>query len=117
MLRAQQRPHDVIGRLGGEEFAFVLPGADLEADRERRRAHPRSRSRRWRWSSRGERFRATISLGCAAVVDAQTLQGSSAAELETLIREADAALYEAKRLGRNRVHLAPSPFRQRQPAT
>ena len=102
ILRAQQRPHDVIGRLGGEEFAFVLSGADLEATlsaAERTRIAVEMLEVEWA----GERFRATVSLGCAAVGDAEGLKGSSATELETLMREADGALYEAKRLGRNRV--------------
>jgi diguanylate cyclase (GGDEF)-like protein len=115
VLRAQARPHDVIGRLGGEEFAFVLPAADLEATT-RVADRIRLAVEALEVEFAGKRFRATISLGCSAVVDAQTLAGSSAAELETLIREADAALYEAKRLGRNRVHAAPSPFRQRHEA-
>jgi diguanylate cyclase (GGDEF)-like protein len=110
-LRAQQRPHDVIGRLGGEEFAFVLPGADLEATAsaaERIRLAVEALEVEWA----GAHFRATISLGCAAVRDARSLDGAdSAGELETLLRDADAALYEAKRLGRNRVHLAPERHR------
>ncbi|QJR09014.1 hypothetical protein DSM104443_00049 [Usitatibacter rugosus] len=112
VLRAQQRPHDVIGRMGGEEFAFVLPGADLEATMkaaERIRVAVEALEVEYA----GAPFRATISLGCAAVVDAQTLRGSSAAELEDLLRAADAALYEAKRLGRNRVHGAPDALQRR----
>jgi diguanylate cyclase (GGDEF)-like protein len=104
-LRAQQRPHDVIGRLGGEEFAFVFPGADLEAT--------------WRAAERiretiealeveygGQRFHVTVSFGCAAIGEARGMEESPAALLEALLRDADAALYEAKRLGRNRVQRA-----------
>jgi diguanylate cyclase (GGDEF)-like protein len=104
-LRAQQRPHDVIGRMGGEEFAVVLPAADLEAcarAAERMRAALEGLSIDYQ----GERFRTTASLGCTAVADARTGANEAAGELlARLMREADAALYEAKRLGRNRVHL------------
>ena len=103
-LRAQQRPHDVLGRMGGEEFAVVLPAADLDACA---RAAERIRSALEGLSIdyEGERFRATASLGCAAVADATTgAVEEPGALLARLLREADAALYEAKRLGRNRVH-------------
>jgi diguanylate cyclase (GGDEF)-like protein len=108
ILRAQQRPHDVIGRIGGEEFAFVLPGADLEATAsaaERIRHAVETLEVSWA----GERFHATVSLGCAAVGEARTLGDDPSEGLEALMREADAALYEAKRLGRNRVVLGRAP--------
>lgn len=106
VLRSQQRPHDVVGRLGGEEFACVLPGADLEATA---RAAERLRAaiEALEVEFEGRRFRVTVSLGCAAIRDATVLKRSVSDELEALMRAADAALYEAKRLGRNRSVSAP----------
>jgi diguanylate cyclase (GGDEF)-like protein len=104
-LRAQQRPHDVTGRLGGEEFAVALPAADLEACAS---AAERIRAAIERLSIayEGESYGTTISLGCAAVSEAKSGDGDAPPELlARLMREADAALYEAKRLGRNRVHM------------
>ena len=104
-LRLQQRPHDVIARMGGEEFALMLPGADLEAcaaAAERIREAIEHVSIEYL----GQRVRATMSLGCAAVADARAASEEASAEiLARLLREADASLYEAKRLGRNRVHV------------
>ncbi len=105
-LRLQQRPHDVAARMGGEEFALVLPGADLEActaAAERVRVAIEQLSIEYE----GERVRATMSLGCAAVPDVRSAGDEASEEvLARLLREADAALYEAKRLGRNRVEAA-----------
>jgi diguanylate cyclase (GGDEF)-like protein len=110
VLRSQQRPHDVVGRLGGEEFAFVLPGADLDATA---RAAERLRAaiEALEVEFEARRFRVTVSLGCAAIRDATVLKRSVNDELEALMRAADAALYEAKRLGRNRSVTAPVPAR------
>jgi diguanylate cyclase (GGDEF)-like protein len=110
VLRGQQRPHDVVGRLGGEEFACVLPGADLEATTraaERLRAAIESLDLEFE----GRHFKLTMSLGCAATCDATVLRRSVGDELEALMRSADAALYEAKRLGRNRCVPATVPER------
>jgi diguanylate cyclase (GGDEF)-like protein len=104
-LRAQQRPHDVIGRLGGEEFALVFPGADLEAT-VRAAERVRESLEKLEVEYAGRTFRITVSLGCAAVDEARGAATTPAALLETLMRDADAALYEAKRLGRNRVERA-----------
>ena len=107
-LRLQQRPHDVIARMGGEEFALVLPGADLEAcglaaERVREAIEKLS------IDYGGQRVRATMSLGCAAALDVRALRAETAAAiLARLLHAADSALYEAKRRGRNRVERAPA---------
>jgi diguanylate cyclase (GGDEF)-like protein len=100
VLREQQRPHDVIGRLGGDEFAFVLPGADLEAtQRVAERVRAAVSALRVQWH--GEELAATLSLGCTSAPEAGPLSEDCGAELARLMRTADAALYEAKRRGRN----------------
>ncbi|APV49101.1 hypothetical protein BWI17_05045 [Betaproteobacteria bacterium GR16-43] len=103
VLREQQRPHDVIGRLGGDEFALVLPGADLESTR-RVAERVRAAVAAMRVSWHGEEIApTTMSLGCTSAPENGVLDGDAASELARLVRSADAALYEAKRLGRNRA--------------
>lgn len=94
-------PRAVIGRLGGEEFAVFIPGADLET------AARYAEGVRVAFSAlaiaelRSDQ-RVTASFGIAQV--------SLGDSLSDLLRRADAALYEAKKGGRNRVCVAgPHP--------
>jgi two-component system cell cycle response regulator len=90
------RPHDLLVRYGGEEFAVLLPDADLEEARaiaERLRAMIADTEIR----SGDISLRVTLSIGLAPAMHEGTL--------ENLIREADHALYRAKELGRNRVEV------------
>lgn len=94
------RPRDVVGRIGGDEFAIFLPDSDLETARriaERLRAkiakHPLSRE--------GTRVPLTASFGlkmCAA--------DKAHPRMKDLLQDADNALYRAKQAGRNQVALA-----------
>jgi diguanylate cyclase (GGDEF)-like protein len=89
------RPSDVVGRIGGEEFAAILPGCGAEAAfalAERvRRCFSRNAE------CLGEHMiRATLSAGLACCLD-------NGKPLGQLIDEADRALYQAKKKGRDRV--------------
>lgn len=85
----------IVGRLGGEEFAAILPGAAaaaaVEAAERVRRAFSRAAA-----FVNGLAVGATVSVGVASDTDVD-------ADLSGLFRRADAALYVAKRAGRNQV--------------
>jgi diguanylate cyclase (GGDEF)-like protein len=100
VLRDFSRDIDAPARYGGEELAVVLPqtdaeGAALLAERMREAVE---RLRVPRVGGRGS-LRVTASFGVAAVPE-------SAGEPEELVAAADAALYRAKRGGKNRVERA-----------
>lgn len=97
-LAAASRDTDLVARTGGEEFVLLLPETTLEG------AMTVAESLRRRVESTGTKLpdgpllTSTISLGVA------TLRPGESAE--EIINRADAALYAAKRLGRNRVEAA-----------
>ncbi len=94
LLAVQARETDIVARYGGEEFALVLPETDAAAAAvlaERIRAAVEARPFP---IDRGT-LRITLSLGIATFPDA-------ADGKQPLIDRADAALYAAKRAGRNR---------------
>jgi diguanylate cyclase (GGDEF)-like protein len=96
-LRQGRRREDVVARVGGEEFALILPGVDL--------ASAGAVAERVLQSVRTLQFaelpgvHTTISAG-VAVLEARDTP-------ESLFERADAALYHAKSAGRDRVITAP----------
>jgi diguanylate cyclase (GGDEF)-like protein len=99
-LRESVREIDLAGRWGGEEFALLLPGTDLEGGRELAERVRRKLVRKKFLAPDGERIRVTASFGVAAF--------PNAASQDQLVAASDGALYEAKRTGKNRVAIAAS---------
>jgi diguanylate cyclase (GGDEF)-like protein len=93
------RAGDLVGRIGGEEFAVFLGGAS-EAEAAEVAERIRSEVERVIFNPGiGRNLRLTVSIGGASCRPGMTLSD--------LMREADLRLYEAKRRGRNRVIMHP----------
>ena len=97
-LRSVLRARDFAGRNGGEEFAVLLPDTDIAAALE---IAERVRATIAEVTMPGTDVPVTVSIGVAGFP-------GHASTLDRLERLADAALYVAKRQGRNRVELAES---------
>jgi diguanylate cyclase (GGDEF)-like protein len=97
-IQAELRQSDVIGRYGGEEFVVILSSADTAA------AHPIAQRILERVASvRVDGFGEPIALTCSIGVATSDMLGVWG---EHLIAKADAAVYAAKRSGRNCVQIA-----------
>jgi diguanylate cyclase (GGDEF)-like protein len=99
-LSESVREIDLAGRWGGEEFALLLPGTDLDGGHELAERVRRSLERQEVTAPDGSIVRVTASFGVAAFPEAESQ--------EQLVAASDGALYEAKRSGKNRVVDAPS---------
>jgi diguanylate cyclase (GGDEF)-like protein len=99
-LRESVREIDLAGRWGGEEFALLLPGTDLDGGHELAERVRRSLELQEVTAPDGSIVRVTASFGVAAFPEAESQ--------DQLVAASDGALYEAKRTGKNRVVDAPS---------
>jgi hypothetical protein len=95
-MRGAMRTRDFAGRNGGEEFAILLPDTDIPSAL---RIAERVRAAIAEMSLPGTEAAVTVSVGVAGYPE-------HASTPDRLARLADAALYLAKRQGRNRVELA-----------
>jgi diguanylate cyclase (GGDEF)-like protein len=102
MHHALSRPGDVVARIGGEEFAFLLPQTDLSgAIAVAEQIRERILALNLPHEASPVASHVTLSFG---VSSSELASISSPAEL---IRTSDIALYEAKRCGRNQIMAAP----------
>jgi diguanylate cyclase (GGDEF)-like protein len=98
IIREQIRGCDVPGRIGGEEFAVWLPETSLDLGaRIAERIRVKLGTTAWNWQ--GRVWPLSASFGVAACPE-------TSRSFENLPAQADAALYVAKRTGRNRVEKA-----------
>ncbi|MCH6580758.1 MAG: GGDEF domain-containing protein, partial [Nitrospinae bacterium] len=97
-LKSTIREEDTLARLGGDEFILVLPEL---VDREDAvtLAEKLVKLGREPLNLDGNEIKSSFSIGISLFPD-------NGADYETLLNKADEALYEAKRKGRNRYHLA-----------
>lgn len=99
-MQASIRQPDILGRYGGEEFALLMPDTDADmAMRVAGRIRVAVQMHGVEWN--GRPLSITLSGGIAAF-------GVNGVTSDALIAAADAALYEAKRAGRNRILAAPA---------
>ncbi len=89
--------NDLVGRIGGEEFAVFLPGADDQAAAARADAIRAGIEQVTIFDRNGATIRITASIG---------VSGQRSASLPDALQSADMAMYRAKRSGRNRVRIA-----------
>ena len=99
VLRGRLRRTDVVGRVGGEEFGAILPGASIDevaivAEKIRHAVE----ELRTPIAGSGELVQVTVSAGGASL-DGREIN------VDRLMGCADQALYEAKRRGRNQIML------------
>jgi diguanylate cyclase (GGDEF)-like protein len=98
VLREHFREIDLVSRLGGEEFAVLLPETDLVGAQEATERFVTALADVEFGDDRIGPYRITASAGVTAAADL---------ELDALLESADRALYRAKKLGKNQVQVEP----------
>lgn len=100
-IRDSTRESDVVARFGGEEFAVLLPQTPVEG------AHVLAEKIRGNVESASGEISITVSVGISSYIVPSEPEAARAMRIDDIItqllREADAALYRAKRSGRNCV--------------
>ncbi len=100
VVRQHLRPQDVLARYGGEEFVILLPEtADTDAQQALVRLQ-RELTREF-FMADLQKVVITFSAGITRLAEGESL--------ESALKRADGAMYQAKQAGRNRVMVAPLP--------
>lgn len=97
VLQSKVRHRDTLARLGGDEFGILMEHCTLEQSR-RVAESILDVIRGFHFSWEGQSFRIGISIGLVAI-------SGDVSDLTELLKQADAACYMAKDLGRNRIHI------------
>ena len=100
-IGAAVRSYDSVGRYGGEEFLIILSSCEDDVDMVKQAERIRSQVCASPVQTTEAEIAITLSLGVASSSEYQ--------EVEDILRAADAAMYRAKRAGRNRVEVACAP--------
>jgi diguanylate cyclase (GGDEF)-like protein len=100
-LQSSVRKEDVVGRVGGDEFAILVPDLPIRQAEARLRMLTTSLAAVPIATHGGSTLMITLSVGLA--------EYSAGDTIDSLKERADNALYEAKRLGRNRVVVKSKP--------
>ncbi len=100
LLKTEIRRRDTVARFGGDEFAILMEYCNLQqAERVAQAIRERLANFRFPWHT--GHFSIGVSVGLLMI-------GTRADSLGAVLRDADAACYMAKELGRNRVHVFDS---------
>lgn len=103
LMQQETQDGEAAGRIGGEEFLVVLPGAATLTEAKLVAERLRLAVERHNWSSLQPELKVTASIGLAI--------GGVGEAAEHVLQRADQGLYQAKRSGRNRVsHVASPPL-------
>ena len=97
VLQHEVRQRDTLARLGGDEFGVLMEHCPLEhAHRVATTLQQAVQDFHFSWE--GQSFRVGVSIGLVAITEAMP-------DLSELMKQADAACYMAKDMGRNRIHV------------